>query len=200
MQFAQFYETTLTDEFGEHQLHAITIPGRYIENPALLQDVSVAMQHLGIRESKRISADHISYALIAVFKVNQTDEKLLDNVPALAIHSKTFEFAVDIAHEPLIPFESSPLSAQELVKIASSAGHGLGAALGFYVADAHPLLLLICVPAGIILCGAAKGIADALKDGLRDRILRLLKPQRNKPRQKTDESKQERNTERHQSA
>jgi hypothetical protein len=35
--------------------------------------------------------------------------------------------------------------------------------------------LLITVPAGMIICGAAKGIADALEDGLRDRLMRFLK-------------------------
>jgi hypothetical protein len=38
---------------------------------------------------------------------------------------------------------------------------------------AHPILLLL-VPVGIILCGAASGIAQALRIGLRTHLLRLM--------------------------
>ena len=37
----------------------------------------------------------------------------------------------------------------------------------------HPLLLLL-VPVGIILCGAATGIAQALRIGLRAHLLRIM--------------------------
>jgi hypothetical protein len=39
--------------------------------------------------------------------------------------------------------------------------------------DAHPILLLL-VPVGIILCGAATGIGQALRIGLRAHLLRLM--------------------------
>ena len=35
-------------------------------------------------------------------------------------------------------------------------------------------ILLVVVPAGIIICGAATGIAQALQIGLRTHILRLM--------------------------
>jgi hypothetical protein len=40
-------------------------------------------------------------------------------------------------------------------------------------AAGHPVMLLV-VPAGIILCGAATGIAQALQIGLRTHLLRVM--------------------------
>lgn len=47
-----------------------------------------------------------------------------------------------------------------------------GAALG-YVATGDPVVLLT-VPAGIVLVGAAVGVAEGLAIGLRARVLRAL--------------------------
>jgi hypothetical protein len=59
---------------------------------------------------------------------------------------------------------------------ASTTGAGIGAYVGFVLTGPAPTaLLLISVPAGMIICGAAKGIADALENGLRDRLLRFLR-------------------------
>ena len=35
-------------------------------------------------------------------------------------------------------------------------------------------MLFITVPAGIILCGAASGIAKALEGGLRERLMKII--------------------------
>ena len=42
-------------------------------------------------------------------------------------------------------------------------------------AAGDPILLLVVVPTGIILTGAALGIADALRHGLRIYFLRLMR-------------------------
>jgi hypothetical protein len=71
----------------------------------------------------------------------------------------------------LVPFESSPLSAKALSDLAA-AGGGIGAAVGAY-ATGDPLLLL-AVPAGIVVCGAAHGLSEALRIGLRAKLLTLI--------------------------
>jgi hypothetical protein len=80
-------------------------------------------------------------------------------------------FAQYLVYAPLVPFESSPLTAKALSDLAA-AGGGIGAAVGAY-ATGDPLLLL-AVPAGIVVCGAAHGLADALRIGLRAKLLQLM--------------------------
>lgn len=72
--------------------------------------------------------------------------------------------------EAAAPIECSRLGGR--VSDLAAAGGGIGAAVGAY-ATGDPLVLL-AVPAGIVACGAAHGVADALRIGLRARLLRLL--------------------------
>jgi hypothetical protein len=73
----------------------------------------------------------------------------------------------------IVPFESSPLSAESLGSIVMTTGVGMGAYAGYVVAG-HTPLLFVLVPAGMVLFGAAAGIGKALEEGLRERILRLI--------------------------
>jgi hypothetical protein len=81
------------------------------------------------------------------------------------------QFAQYLAFSPVVPVESSPLSSKSLGDLAA-AGGGLGGALGAYVTG-DPLLLLT-IPTGIIVCGAARGISQALEVGLRSKLLDLM--------------------------
>lgn len=85
-----------------------------------------------------------------------------------------FEFAEAVAFGDIVPFESSPLDARSLASIVTGSGVAAGAAVGFVVGAGVPPLLLITVPAGMIICGAAAGIAAALDQGLKARLLRRL--------------------------
>jgi hypothetical protein len=80
-------------------------------------------------------------------------------------------FAQYLAYAPVVPFESSPLSPKSLSDLAT-AGGGIGGALGAYLTG-DPLLL-VTIPAGIIVCGAARGVSQALEIGLRSKILGLM--------------------------
>jgi hypothetical protein len=79
------------------------------------------------------------------------------------------EFAKALVEEPLVPFEQSPLGAVSLAGIARAGAVATGTYVGFIVAGSSPLLL-ITVPAGMIICGAAWGIGE----GLRRRFESLL--------------------------
>jgi hypothetical protein len=79
-------------------------------------------------------------------------------------------FAQYLTYSPVIPFGSSPLQGKALSELVTAGG--VGAAVGAFASD-HPLLLL-AVPAGIIVCGAARGVADALRIGLRSKLLELM--------------------------
>lgn len=80
-------------------------------------------------------------------------------------------FAQYVAYAPVVPFESSPLTPKSLSELAA-AGGGIGGALGAYVTG-DPLLLLT-IPAGIIVCGAARGVSQALEIGLRSKVLEFM--------------------------
>ena len=84
-------------------------------------------------------------------------------------------FATRAAMEPFVPMENSPLEAQSLVSIVSRAslGGGAGAVAGL-VTSGSVWAVLVSVPAGIIICGAAQGIGAALDQGLRYHLLRLM--------------------------
>jgi hypothetical protein len=95
-----------------------------------------------------------------------------------AIPPEISDFSKYLLHEAVIPFERSPLEGASLFNIVSHAsGVGIGAYIGFVLAGSTPLLL-ITVPAGMILCGAAAGAARGLEEGLHRRIERLLSGRR----------------------
>lgn len=84
-------------------------------------------------------------------------------------------FAEYLAFEAVIPFESSPLGAKSLAALITTTG-SVGAALG-YAGSGDPIVL-VTVPAGIVLGGAAigvgAGLAVGLADGIQSRVRRLL--------------------------
>ena len=80
-------------------------------------------------------------------------------------------FGEKAAFDNLMPFERSPIELESLGKLVVSAtGAGIGAYAGFVLAGSTPFLL-VAIPAGMIICRAAKGIADALEQGLREKLL-----------------------------
>lgn len=81
---------------------------------------------------------------------------------------RSLEFAREVFFQPLIPLTQSPLKLDSLSNLVRYAG--VGATVGFIAVMGCPMVL-ITVPAGIILCGAAKGIGKALSEGFREQIL-----------------------------
>ena len=69
----------------------------------------------------------------------------------------------------MVPIESSPLYGKALSELF--AGGGVTAAVGYLVG--HPLLVFE-VGGGMIVCGAARGVAEALRIGLRSKLLDLM--------------------------
>jgi hypothetical protein len=81
--------------------------------------------------------------------------------------------------ERAIVVEESPPSLVDFVSIVT---HGSGAAIGAYTGYAagqsSPLLLLVTVPFGILICASAMGLAQALERGLRERLYDSLRARR----------------------
>jgi hypothetical protein len=93
--------------------------------------------------------------------------------------------ARQLAFDDVIPWRDSPLRGEALAGLITKAGAvgttGFGAFVGSYVGNGP--LLLVTVPAGIILVGAASGIAQALREGLHKKVLALLAPESQEPYQ-----------------
>lgn len=119
-------------------------------------------------------------------KIEDVAERLADSQPApgessaksvpVVMDSELFSFAEQVAFTRLIPFEESPFDAHALASIvATGSGTAIGAIVGYLaVGTMIPPLLFVTVPLGMIICGAAAGVAKSLEEGLRSRILKLL--------------------------
>lgn len=178
----QWYETTIYNRDGGPPFSFITVPSRSMSDSEI-PDIADVQRRLGLRDRPRprmagvIEPWALPFAIdIALGRDERSlyepwgpfflEEHLRGNRPG-----GPSPFAQYLAYAPLVPFESSPLSAKALSDLAA-AGGGIGAAVGAY-ATGDPLVLL-AVPAGIVVCGAAHGLAEALRIGLRARLLRLM--------------------------
>jgi hypothetical protein len=93
----------------------------------------------------------------------------------------------------MIPFQESPLDLHSLAELTVKAtGVGIGAYAGFVASGGTPLVL-ITVPLGMVLVGAAAGLGRALEEGLRKRILSLMgvPDSQNKKAQRKEGAKRE---------
>jgi hypothetical protein len=97
------------------------------------------------------------------------------------------EVASFLADEEFIPFESSPVQGWSLEKIVRLASKNSGAFTGAYftylAAHGHDgLALLVLVPAGIVICGVARGLATGLEEVIRSQLQRFVRPYTEPPR------------------
>ena len=90
------------------------------------------------------------------------------------VSADVLELAREMTYAPMVPFEMSPFGLESLLAIvAKGSGVTIGAGVGIVAAGPTPLLL-ITVPAGMIIGGAAFGVGQALQVGLRSRLLKLM--------------------------
>ncbi|HET8863902.1 MAG TPA: hypothetical protein VFM94_11715 [Solirubrobacterales bacterium] len=155
------------------------------EEPAILRkpfDVLAALDMRAIGEP--LHASEMSYAMAAVIQQPADADdawRLFDLYQRIGSHHARFdnpeliEFAEYAAYGSVVPFEHSPLGGDSLGNLlASGSGAGIGAGIGLMVAGGPTPLLFITVPAGMIICGSAKGVADGMAEGLRHHIRRLM--------------------------
>lgn len=140
-------------------------------------------KELELRELAATDPSNLAHHLAVFFSPGLPETDLLEamttavTTPAESKQpsQNDLRFAELMSFERLIPFEESPLELESLAKLATTAiGAGLGAYIGFVVFGASPLLF-IAVPAGIILCCAARGVGQGLEEGLTDKVRGRLK-------------------------
>lgn len=85
------------------------------------------------------------------------------------------QFLITAVFSEQIVIEQSPPTLASLASLFTKAsGVAVGAYVGFEASVDHPLLLLITVPMGMMICGPAAAIATALEAGLQARLLAWL--------------------------
>jgi hypothetical protein len=157
MDIHQIYETTLFDETGKLGFSALTIPARSIRRQAdYVPDASYIASDIfdaEITEEPQYFSPDLIYNLIAhgAQEVSEENRRI---------------FSAYIANAQIIPFEESPLGADSLASIALKAAKmgtvGVGTTIGILAAGTP--MLLIVVPLGIVLCGAAISFAKWLDE------------------------------------
>lgn len=183
MRVAQYYDTVVEDRETGSALRYIVIPARSFKNTATLRDRKMLAQRLRFEVIQQLSASDLPRALLATLLEDRTEIAFTTfqwkfNRPAEIAPSKTDElrlaFAEYAAYEKLIPFEESPLSPEALASVALRGSGAAAGAMAAYVAFGNTPLVFVAVPAGMILCGAAAGLAKALHDGLEQQVRKLM--------------------------
>lgn len=200
MQVMQLYETRLIGKTSDHAAHVIVVPARCFSAPVPPADAPNVSQtafqtrdvldDLELQEVAPVAPHHLAQALAMLVSPSMPTDALKgqlsnlgEKVAGLPCSAEPYakadiEFAEQLAFACDIPFENSPLSGETLIKLVTKAtGAGIGAFAGFVAFGTSPFLLIM-VPAGMVLCGAAKGIAEALESGLRERLTDWLKGKR----------------------
>jgi hypothetical protein len=185
MDFPQFYDTSLYERgtYVERGFRLITVPRRSLVDADEFDPVRLSLR-LGIRGLE--GTDSRSPTQVEAWSLPFLVDSLIGGQPPWPFEPfapRPFRidrrsrvrgpspFAQHVAFAPVVPFESSPLGPKTLADLLT-AGGGAGAALGSYVTG-DPVLLIVAA-GGIIVGGAASGIGDALRVGLRAKLLELM--------------------------
>lgn len=194
MEPTQLYETAIYNRDRGQAFRFLTVPARALVEREIPSEVDELADALGFkpirgpegRPARRIapveawSLPFVIDAALGRFP-DFPFEFYFDPLEPMRPRREPSPFAQYVTYVPVIPFESSPLGAKSLAELATASG-SVGAAVGYSATG--DLLVLLLVPAGIIVCGAARGIGDALRIGLRSKLLRLMgvdDPERNDP-------------------
>jgi hypothetical protein len=182
----QTYETTVMSKDSEHAMHVVVVP-----NGSLPSNITVetTLQKLGIKKHGSTSPSNLARDLAVLLSPRLPEQNafkiLAETAGPPTAHSQPsrefqpseedVRFAEYASFERVIPVEQSLLSQESLAKIVRLSGVSIGAYVGFVSFGSSPPLLMISVPIGMIICGAAHAVGQALEEGLRDRILSWLK-------------------------
>jgi hypothetical protein len=192
----QMYETTIRDNKSHKSVFFCTVPARSL--PLIILDRGtqgerelttdeIVMDILELRPLFPISNTQAQRAMALLLDLSKTPllttrgiefgrrtlQKLLDD-SSLGITPDRVEFTRYLVESNVVPFEASPLGGVSIEQLLMKASQvGFGGYIGFVVAGNSPLLL-IAVPAGMVICGAASGLAHGLEEGLRTRIKKLI--------------------------
>jgi hypothetical protein len=183
MRTSQIYETTVIDRFSDLSAHFIVVPARSLPEGITLEPAEL-LSKLQAEGKSFLNASFALHLLAYVFTFESVEREMtfedIDSFQQgppedIVLKPEHYFFAEYLLFARIIPFEQSPIDLESLGNLITTAsGVGVGAYVGFLVGGSGPLLF-VTVPAGMIICGAASGVAKALEKGLKDRILSLIR-------------------------
>lgn len=174
MEAVQVYETTIIDRDSGRGFKFVVAPRRYVANLEVEDPDWVAnlLGFDGLRYRRLIPVEAWSLPFLVDAALGRyPDFPWVLDVPGVGEGPRgrgPSGFAQHLTSSPVVPVESSPLGGKSLAELVTATG-SVGAAVGCY-ASGDPLVLLV-VPAGIVVCGAAHGVVEGLRP--RRRRLRL---------------------------
>jgi hypothetical protein len=200
MELLQTFESTVTSNESEYLVfHSVFVPLADVPAQDALEQRIVA-ELLGADSWSPAAPDEIPLFIALMIEQGvfaaagvSTDGGLTIKkgrpIDAEVQDPRSLDFAKQVFEDSVIPITQSPLGLESLARLVKLSTVGMGAAVGYMVVAYTPLLL-ITIPAGIIICGAAAGIGKALEEGLRKRMLDLLRkrPERKKKGDEHDDS------------
>jgi hypothetical protein len=195
----RYYETTLFDVPGSGvELRAISLPqpphlaARWqLSGGSDKPDLERIASDLGISRFEPVAASDLPLALLATQRPPTQGRQLriskevgegptrFTSASSLAwarrevkTEARAGYFCSKVALEALIPIEESAPRGRSLASLAEQAGSaGLG--VGYFVAGGSPVVV-VYVAAGLVVVGAASGIARGLQEGLHVKLVRWL--------------------------
>lgn len=185
----QSYETVIDDDASESSVFVFAIPKRSMQRfdptqtfPQWLPDEYLFPHFFGdLIEPYLLSEPDVIQVDVGRLKSDDVQRHLWslldrpDRPDESASSSERRRFAEYLFQAPVVPFERSPLSAVSLHDIVRASGTAVGAYVGYAVVKDGAFMFL-AVPAGMLICGSASGIAHGLEEGLRERVRSWLKP------------------------
>lgn len=161
MSIVQVYETTILETDKNLAFNFIIFPSR-----SLKQEV-VDLLNSSVNTTQAL-VDYLELRDFSYIEQHSIDQLSLDIADILSRETgKDVElckaFSQYLAYSRIIPFEQSPLTPDALATIAKGGSIALGATIGYVVAGSTPFLL-ITVPAGIVLCGAAYSFSKWIEE------------------------------------
>ncbi|ABG04553.1 hypothetical protein Rxyl_1591 [Rubrobacter xylanophilus DSM 9941] len=183
MSISQIYETTVADATSGLSAHFVVAPSRSLGGESyLFSRDEGALQALGMQELADIPAGGVVRSLAVCLMSSDADDFLRrfdEEFARIAEHPSVhlppaFAFAEYLTFARVIPFEwTSTFTADSLGNLLTAQGYGR-AAYACHEETRTPVLVVL-IPAGILLCGSAGKVQEALAAGLRESILSYSK-------------------------
>jgi len=180
MDYIRLYETEIFSDEGP-SFKAMTIPRRSLADISPEEIIS----SLDLKSIDKVeSGRYIRAVVTALAAENESDIINWRSFKESALNEKIkcnqylYELAEYVTMSRILAFGNSPLMGESIGNLLTSAsGAAADTYIGFVLARSTPLLF-IAVPAGMIFCGAADGVARALEEGLKTNILALLRQEK----------------------
>jgi len=178
----RIYETTIADVASDLSAHLITVPARSLGgDDYLFRGRDGPFEQMGLLRVADVPIGGVARSLAACLVSGDVEEflrKFHAGFEEEILHSSTelpkhFVFAEYLTFARAIPFEWSELSTDSLGNILTAQGHGEAGYM--YHEETQVPLLTVAIPAGLVICGAASGVARTLESGLRQRLVAFVK-------------------------